>query len=53
MAVEPRRLLTYTDLQTIREDDLRRELIDGDLLVTAGLTLTVDEVLGAPEEGRS
>ncbi|MDP9069117.1 MAG: Uma2 family endonuclease [Actinomycetota bacterium] len=35
MAVEPRRLFTYTDLQAFPEDNLRREIIDGELFVTA------------------
>ena len=35
MAVEPRRLYTYEDLQTFPEDNLRREIIDGELFVTA------------------
>ena len=35
MAVEPRRLYTYEDLQAFPEDNLRREIIDGELFVTA------------------
>lgn len=35
MAVEPRRLYTYEDLQAFPEDNLRREIIDGELIVTA------------------
>lgn len=35
MAVEPRRLFTYADLQTSPQDNLRREIIDGELFVTA------------------
>ena len=35
MAVEPRRLYTYEDLQTFPDDNLRREIIDGELFVTA------------------
>lgn len=35
MAVEPRRLYTYADLETFPEDNLRREIIDGELFVTA------------------
>lgn len=35
MAVEPSRLYTYADLQTFPEDNLRREIIDGELFVTA------------------
>ena len=34
MAIQPRGL-TYTDLQAFPEDNLRRELIDGELIVTA------------------
>ena len=35
MAVEARRAFTYADLQTFPEDNLRREIIDGELFVTA------------------
>ena len=35
MAVEPQRLYTYADLQAFPEDNLRREIIDGQLFVTA------------------
>lgn len=35
MAVEPRRGFTYSDLQAFPEDNLRREIIDGELFVTA------------------
>lgn len=35
MATEPQSALTYEDLQGFPEDNLRRELIDGDLIVTA------------------
>ncbi len=35
MAVEPKRLFTYADLQTFPDDNLRREIIDGELFVTA------------------
>ena len=35
MAVEPQRLYTYADLQAFPEDNLRREIIDGELFVTA------------------
>jgi Uma2 family endonuclease len=34
MAIQPSQL-TYTDLQAFPEDNLRRELIDGELIVTA------------------
>lgn len=35
MAVESSRLYTYADLQAFPEDNLRREIIDGELFVTA------------------
>jgi len=35
MATEPRTGLTYQDLQAFPEDNLRREIIDGELIVTA------------------
>jgi hypothetical protein len=35
MAIQPNQL-TYADLQAFPEDNLRRELIDGELIVTAG-----------------
>lgn len=35
MAVEARRAFTYADLQAFPEDNLRREIIDGELFVTA------------------
>src|SRR5881396_1563775 len=35
MATQPRTGLTYQDLQAFPEDNLRRELIDGELIVTA------------------
>lgn len=35
MATETRTQLTYDDLQAFPEDNLRRELIDGELIVTA------------------
>ena len=35
MAVEAKRGFTYADLQTFPEDNLRREIIDGELFVTA------------------
>lgn len=35
MAVEPKRLYTYADLQAFPEDNLRREIIEGELFVTA------------------
>src|SRR5713226_3989394 len=35
MAIKPQTGLTYQDLQSFPEDNLRRELIDGELIVTA------------------
>jgi hypothetical protein len=35
MATQPKTGLTYEDLQAFPEDNLRRELIDGELIVTA------------------
>src|SRR5881296_669721 len=35
MATQPQTGLTYQDLQRFPEDNLRRELIDGELIVTA------------------
>jgi Uma2 family endonuclease len=35
MATEPQTGLTYQDLLAFPEDDFRRELIDGELIVTA------------------
>src|SRR5712691_9261435 len=35
MATQPQTGLTYEDLQSFPEDNLRRELIDGELIVTA------------------
>ena len=35
MATQPQTGLTYQDLQSFHEDNLRRELIDGELIVTA------------------
>lgn len=35
MATEPQTGLTYKDLETFPEDNFRRELIDGELIVTA------------------
>src|SRR6266571_2993414 len=35
MATQPRTGLTYQDLQRFPEDNLRREIIDGELIVTA------------------
>src|SRR6266852_3286994 len=35
MATQPQTGLTYQDLQSFPEDNLRRELIDGELIVTA------------------
>src|SRR5437870_5956661 len=35
MATQPTTGLTYEDLQRFPEDNLRRELIDGELIVTA------------------
>lgn len=35
MAVKAKRVFTYADLQTFPEDNLRREIIDGELIVTA------------------
>ena len=35
MATQPQTGLTYQDLQAFPEDNLRRELIDGELIVTA------------------
>src|SRR2546425_5585418 len=35
MATQPQTGLTYEDLQAFPEDNLRRELIDGELIVTA------------------
>src|SRR5688500_2532266 len=53
MAVEPRRLYTYEDLQAFPEDNLRREIIDGEQFVTAaprvrhqGVVATLTLLLG-------
>src|SRR5437867_4795854 len=35
MATKPQARYTYDDLQSFPEDNLRRELIDGELIVTA------------------
>ena len=35
MAIQPQTGLTYEDLQAFPEDNLRREIIDGELIVTA------------------
>jgi Uma2 family endonuclease len=37
MATQPKTGLTYEDLQAFPEDNFRRELIDGELIVTAAL----------------
>lgn len=39
MATQPQTGLTYDDLQAFPEDNLRRELIDGELVVTAAPSL--------------
>ncbi|MGH2732542.1 MAG: Uma2 family endonuclease [Actinomycetota bacterium] len=35
MATQPKTIYTYADLETFPEDNLRREIIDGELIVTA------------------
>lgn len=44
MAIQPNQL-TYADLQAFPEDNLRRELIDGELIVTAAPRLRHQEVV--------
>lgn len=45
MATQPQTGLTYMDLQAFPEDNLRRELIDGELVVTAAPATRHQEVV--------
>lgn len=55
MAIQPEVGLTYQDLAGFPEDGLRRELIEGELVVTAAPSLRHQEVVGlaAPDLGES
>ena len=46
MATQPRLGLSYADLQAFPEDDLRRELIDGELFVTPSPVTRHQRVVG-------
>jgi Uma2 family endonuclease len=45
MATKPTTEFTYADLQAFPEDNLRRELIDGELIVTAAPTIRHQRVV--------
>ncbi|MGH2767811.1 MAG: Uma2 family endonuclease [Actinomycetota bacterium] len=45
MATQPETKLTYEDLQSFPEDNLRRELIDGELIVTAAPAIRHQEAV--------
>src|SRR5438128_3310790 len=45
MATQPQTGLTYKELRAFPEDNLRRELIDGELIVTAAPSLRHQDVV--------
>lgn len=46
MAVEPRRLLTYEDFLAFPDDGIRREIVDGEALVTPAPNIRHQDLIG-------
>lgn len=46
MAVDPRKLLTYEDFITFPDDGIRREIVDGEVLVTPAPNIRHQDLVG-------